>query len=102
MSKPIRILVAGAGGFAREVAWLIDEINRRSPTYEFVGFFVSDLAMLQIGQLGRDSDYEEVRQEFFELLESWLDLSLFPLIDVRRAISNLHRRIENGDREETG
>lgn len=41
-----RIVVFGAGGFAREVRWLIEEINRQHPVYEFVGFAVSDLSKL--------------------------------------------------------
>lgn len=38
-----RIAVIGAGGFAREVKWLIQEINAQKPTFEFVGYVVSDL-----------------------------------------------------------
>lgn len=41
-----QIVVVGAGGFAREVKWLISEINRVTPRYEFLGFVVSDLARL--------------------------------------------------------
>lgn len=41
-----RIAIIGAGGCAREVAWLIKEINRVHPIYEFVGFLVSDLSRL--------------------------------------------------------
>jgi sugar O-acyltransferase (sialic acid O-acetyltransferase NeuD family) len=41
-----RIVVVGAGGFAREVAWLIEDINRAKPSYEFLGFVVSDLSKL--------------------------------------------------------
>jgi sugar O-acyltransferase (sialic acid O-acetyltransferase NeuD family) len=33
-----RLLIAGAGGFAREVAWLVDDINRAQPAWELVGF----------------------------------------------------------------
>jgi sugar O-acyltransferase (sialic acid O-acetyltransferase NeuD family) len=39
-----KIAILGAGGFARELAWLINDINRVEPTYEFVGFVVSDLS----------------------------------------------------------
>jgi sugar O-acyltransferase (sialic acid O-acetyltransferase NeuD family) len=46
-----RIVIIGAGGFAREVAWLIGEINRASPIYECLGFVVSDLSQLS----GHDS-----------------------------------------------
>lgn len=41
-----RIAIVGAGGCAREVAWLIKEINRVHPVYEFAGYLVSDLARL--------------------------------------------------------
>lgn len=33
-----KIYIVGAGGFAREVAWLIEDINEVSPTWEIVGF----------------------------------------------------------------
>ncbi len=38
-----RIVVAGAGGIAREIDWLIREINAVQPAYDFLGFVVSDL-----------------------------------------------------------
>ena len=41
-----RLVIVGAGGFAREVAWLAKEINTVEPTFDFVGFIVSDLARL--------------------------------------------------------
>ena len=41
-----KIVVVGAGGFAREVAWLVREINRASKRYEFLGHVVTDLARL--------------------------------------------------------
>ena len=43
MSKR-RIVVIGAGGFAREVKWLIEEIDRATPGWSFAGYVVSDLA----------------------------------------------------------
>lgn len=46
MSDRRRIVVVGAGGFAREVRWLIDEINGARPEYEFLGYVVSDLGKL--------------------------------------------------------
>ncbi len=36
MLKPL--VVIGAGGFGREVAWLIRDINQKEPTWDFVGF----------------------------------------------------------------
>lgn len=41
-----RVVVIGAGGFAREVKWLIHEIDRVSPGWNFVGFVVSDLSIV--------------------------------------------------------
>jgi sugar O-acyltransferase (sialic acid O-acetyltransferase NeuD family) len=38
-----RLVIIGAGGFAREVGWLIDEINGDSPRFERIGHVVSDL-----------------------------------------------------------
>ncbi len=32
------LVIVGAGGFGREVAWLVEEINRNNPTWQFVGF----------------------------------------------------------------
>jgi len=45
--SPRQIVVVGAGGFAREVAWLIRDINRENNGYEFVGYVVSDLCRLK-------------------------------------------------------
>ena len=36
------ILILGAGGQGREVAFLIEEINRASRTYEIAGFVEAD------------------------------------------------------------
>lgn len=33
-----KIAIAGSGGFAKEVAWLIERINKVKPTWEFVGY----------------------------------------------------------------
>jgi len=49
MTQSKRIAIVGAGGFAREVAWLISDIAhdpslRRAETMEVAGFLVSDSA----------------------------------------------------------
>ncbi len=42
-----RVVIIGAGGFAREVRWLIEEISRAGEEdYAFVGYVVSDTAKL--------------------------------------------------------
>lgn len=33
------ILIIGAGGFGREVKVLLDDINKKKPTYNFIGYF---------------------------------------------------------------
>ena len=47
MNNRKRIAIVGAGGFAREVAWLIQDINQSKDAYEFLGFIVSDLSKLE-------------------------------------------------------
>ncbi len=61
MSKQ-RIAIIGAGGFAREVKWLISDINRARHRFEFVGYVVSDL-----DKLGEHDSRNEVRGDL-----SWL------------------------------
>ena len=46
MSAPRRLAIVGAGGFAREVHWLIEQTNGFALDYYFAGFVVSDLAKL--------------------------------------------------------
>jgi sugar O-acyltransferase (sialic acid O-acetyltransferase NeuD family) len=44
---PKRLVILGAGGFAREVAWLASEIRHLGePMYELAGYAVSDLERL--------------------------------------------------------
>ena len=45
-STPQKLAIVGAGGFAREVRWLIEEINRLERRFDFRGFVVSDTAKL--------------------------------------------------------
>ena len=60
-----KIIIIGAGGFAREVKWLIEEINKVSLQYKFLGFLISDLQNL------KDTDSKELVLGDF----SWLDRS---------------------------
>jgi sugar O-acyltransferase (sialic acid O-acetyltransferase NeuD family) len=41
-----RIIVVGAGGCAREVAWIISQLDKLRETMQFAGFVVSDLSKL--------------------------------------------------------
>lgn len=51
-----RIIIVGAGGFAREVRWLIEEINAVRLEWTFGGYVVSDMA-----KLGEHDDRDAVR-----------------------------------------
>jgi sugar O-acyltransferase (sialic acid O-acetyltransferase NeuD family) len=46
VTKLQRIAVIGAGGMAREVVSALEWINRTRPTFEFLGYIVSDLTKL--------------------------------------------------------
>lgn len=56
------IAIIGAGGFAREVEWLLREINRVEERWRFRGYLVSDL-----GRLGEHDSKEQVLGDM-----SWL------------------------------
>ncbi|MFC1543954.1 NeuD/PglB/VioB family sugar acetyltransferase [Gemmatimonadota bacterium] len=58
-----RIVVVGAGGFARETRWLIHDINRQASSYDFLGFVVSNL-----DRLGDHDSKHEVLGDF-----GWLE-----------------------------
>lgn len=45
MATP-RLAIIGAGGLAREVEWLVRDINREQTLFECVGYVVSDLTRL--------------------------------------------------------
>jgi sugar O-acyltransferase (sialic acid O-acetyltransferase NeuD family) len=58
-----KIVIIGAGGQAREIRWLISEINAAKPEYDFLGYVVSDLA-----QIGPRDCRAEIVGDF-----SWLE-----------------------------
>ena len=58
-----RIVVVGAGGFARELKWMIEEINVPRVCFEFLGYVVSDL-----GRLGEHDSHDDVLGDF-----DWLE-----------------------------
>lgn len=47
-----KIVIVGAGGFGREVAWLIERINTVSPSWDLIGFVDDDPSLAAVG------DYE--------------------------------------------
>lgn len=82
-----RIVVVGAGGFAREVAWLIGDINRDSPNYEFAGFMVSDLS-----KLGEHDSRERVLGDY-----EWLEKNVAEVDALAIGIGNPGRRLKVAD-----
>jgi len=46
MRKSLQVVVVGAGGQARDTAWLIEELGRAGAPYRFRGFVLSDLQFL--------------------------------------------------------
>lgn len=63
MTARQRLVIVGAGGFAREVKWLAEEINAVREEFRFVGYAVSDL-----GRLGEHDSREELLGD-----RSWLE-----------------------------
>jgi len=39
-----KIAIVGAGGFGREVKWLIDSINLQKKQWDFIGYYDDDLS----------------------------------------------------------
>ncbi len=58
-----KIIVVGAGGFAREVRWLIEDLVRGGADFDFAGYVVSDLS-----KLGEHDSREEVLGDY-----SWIE-----------------------------
>lgn len=62
MKEPLVII--GAGGFGREVAWLVEDINRHKPTWDFLGFVddsVSGQTVEGYRILGKTDDLVQMR-----------------------------------------
>jgi sugar O-acyltransferase (sialic acid O-acetyltransferase NeuD family) len=67
--RPSRIAVIGAGGNAREIRWLIDDINSIEPSYEFAGYIVSDP-----GSPGEYDDRDNIVAALDDLYEGRLEV----------------------------
>jgi len=63
MKQTKTLVVIGAGGFAREVAWLVRDINANAESFSFLGYVVSDLS-----KLGDHDSRNEVLGEY-----DWLE-----------------------------
>lgn len=62
-----RIAIFGAGGFGREVKWLIDEINVLNPAWNFIGYYDDDFSRVKNIPpslfLGNTSTLNECKEE---------------------------------------
>ena len=86
--KTKRVAILGAGGQAREIAWLIRDINRERLVYEMLGYLVPNLSSLgeydsQTGLLGD---------------ESWIDSNRNKVDCLVIGTGNPTRRCEIADR----
>lgn len=61
-----KIAIFGAGGFGREVKWLIDEINAGSPQWDFAGYYDDDFSHVKLIDkslfMGGTVELNEVRE----------------------------------------
>lgn len=74
----------------------------RRVTRSLVAFewdLIANTAFLQISQLPRGCDYSKVADEFFALIEKWLDREMFSAVDLRTPITKLHALEEAGTGE---
>lgn len=56
-------------------------------------------ACLRITELPGSDDYDDIREEFEQLIRPWLDISSFQIVDVSRAIKRLHELEEQNASE---
>lgn len=75
----------------------VHHLTRTLATFEWD--LNGNVAMLQITQLQREGDYEDVAVEFFGLVSPWLDIKQFGAVDLCLAIRKLHEIEGNGQAE---
>lgn len=80
-----------------ELRAFVHRVTRSLVAFEWD--LIANNAFLQISQLPTGFDYDDVAEEFFELIANWLDRSLFTLCDLRPAISHFHAQEESGTAE---
>ena len=85
-----QIAVFGAGGFGKEVVCVINEINKKKPTWEFIGFFDDGLKIgTQVSHFGKVLGQTKD-------LNSWEDkLSIVFAIGNSIAIKNIVNSLNN-------
>lgn len=80
-----------------ELRAFVHRVTRNLVAFEWD--LVANTAFVQISQLPTKFRYEDVAQEFFDLIGAWLDIEQFSIIDLRPAIKRLHELEEAGSGE---
>lgn len=80
-----------------ELRAFVHRVTRSLVAFEWD--LVANTAFLQISQLPTGFRYEDVAQEFFDLIAGWLDIKQFAIVDLRPAITKLHELEEAGNGE---
>ncbi|MEG0808403.1 MAG: serine acetyltransferase, partial [Alistipes sp.] len=83
------IAIFGAGGFGREIACLLRQINISEPIWNFVGFFDDGIAK------GSKNEYGEILGGTSELNSWQSDLSIVVAISSPDVIKNVITKITN-------
>lgn len=105
------IVIIGAGGFAREVVWLIEENNKRNPEWNILGFISEskDSSLLTYPILGNDEWLLNCNREINavccvgnadlreKIISKYKDSKInFPTIISNNAIVSSQTKIGNG------
>ncbi len=82
------ILIVGAGGLAREVAWLIKEINSVQTTWNLLGYVESDLS-----KIGKPVGSHSIVMDDEQLLASEQSVNVVIAIGNPKIILNVRKRL---------
>lgn len=101
VNKMKKLVIVGNGGFAKEVKWLVERINLKTPTWNFLGFIDNDKNALNV--VGDDRfihDYQnelyvsiaigtsEIRRDLYRFYKENLNIRFPNLIDPDVVFSN--------------
>ena len=86
------IVIVGAGGFGREVASLLKRINKKSPTWEFLGFYDDDE---QGKPRGSHNEYGEILGTVDDLNRTEQPVAAILAIGFPRPLKAVKERLNN-------
>ena len=87
------IVIVGAGDLGKEIVWLIEDINKRKPTYLILGFLDDEIAKNQKEFYGYKVLGPVNRLD--ELTVPFSGVMAFQDGSVRRKIAESHTKVEN-------